>query len=428
MGADAGNAFAEAPPATEVFYMRIDDQFREWWMEHMNRPSIPPGYVLPVNHALQGHPEAPRLWEKHIHHILVDKLNFIPTTHEKCLYSRRLPHAPGELQMILRQVDDFSVSAREQSTCQEIIRLIGSHLTVPLNDLGIIRKFNGVNIQQTRWYIKLSCEDYILKILRHHQWQELKASNIPLPMRSDSKYQREMEHAKRPTNPHEQLQVQTQAGFSYRMAIGELIYALVVARLDISFPVIKLSQYSASPATTHYQAILHVFAYLNNTREEGLIYWRKTPRQDLPDIAPPPPRSNPTDRLERPIAGSSTAILTYSDSDWGSDASHRRSVTGVVILLAGAAVIYLTQYQKAVALFSTEAEFVAASEAGKRSIYLRTILADLGFSNDNPTQLFVDNTGAVFMIDAGAPTKRTRHVDIRYFALLEWSDSGQIKA
>ena len=30
MGADAGNAFAEAPPATEPFYMRIDDQFREW--------------------------------------------------------------------------------------------------------------------------------------------------------------------------------------------------------------------------------------------------------------------------------------------------------------------------------------------------------------------------------------------------------------
>ena len=36
----------------------------------------------------------------------------------------------------------------------------------------------------------------------------------------------------------------------------------------------------------------------------------------------------------------------------------------------------------------------------------------------------------VFVVDAGAPTRRrTRHVDIRYyFALLEWSDSGQIKA
>ena len=149
MGADAGNAFAEAPPATEPFFMRIDDQFREWWTEYKGRPPIPPGYVLPVNHALQGHPEAPRLWERHIHDIIVNNLKFAPTTHEKCLYSRR--DSTDNLQMILRQVDDFSVSATEQDVCQDIIRQIGSHLTVPLNDLGIIRKFNGVNIQQTKW-------------------------------------------------------------------------------------------------------------------------------------------------------------------------------------------------------------------------------------------------------------------------------------
>jgi hypothetical protein len=119
MGADAGNAFAEAPPATEPFYMRIDDQFREWWTECQGRPPIPPGYVLPVNHALQGHPEAPRLWERHIHDILVNKLQFVPTTHEKCLYSRR--DSQDNLQMILRQVDDFSVSAMEQQECREII-------------------------------------------------------------------------------------------------------------------------------------------------------------------------------------------------------------------------------------------------------------------------------------------------------------------
>ena len=329
--------------------------------------------------------------------------------------------------MILRQVDDFSVSAKEQSTCQDIIKQIGSHLTVPLNDLGIIRKFNGVNIHQTRWFIKISCEDYILKILLHHQWQDLKASNIPIPMRSDSKYQRELELAIRPTTPADQLHLQKQAGFSYRMTTGELIYALVVARLDISFAIIKLCQYSASPAAIHYQAIKHVFAFLNNTREDGLVYWRSRPRDNLPDVAPPQPRSNPINQLERPLVAP-TVILTYSDSDWGSDASHRRSVTGIIILLAGAAVLYLTHYQKAVALSSTEAEFVAASEAGKRSLYIRSILADLGFSQDNPTQLLIDNTGAVFMVDAGAPTKRTRHVDIRYFALLEWSETGQIKA
>ena len=71
---------------------------------------------------------------------------------------------------------------------------------------------------------------------------------------------------------------------------------------------------------------------------------------------------------------------------------------------------------------------MAASDTGKTAIYMRPILSDLGFSQDNPTQLLIDNTGAVFMIDAQAPTKRTRHVDIRYFALLQWSNSGQVKA
>lgn len=85
--------------------------------------------------------------------------------------------------MILCQLDDFSVSATAQQDCQDIIRQIGTHLKVPLNDLGIIRKFNGVNIQQTKWYIKISCEEYLMKILMKHEWLQLKASNLPVPMR-----------------------------------------------------------------------------------------------------------------------------------------------------------------------------------------------------------------------------------------------------
>ena len=83
-----------------------------------------------------------------------------------------------------------------------------------------------------------------------HQWPELKASNLPLPMRSDSKYQRSLELAERPISSLDQLLVQDNAGFSY-CATGELIYALVAARLDISFAVIKLSQYAANPAAIH---------------------------------------------------------------------------------------------------------------------------------------------------------------------------------
>ena len=43
LGADTGNAFAEATPPDQVFYMIIDDQYRTWWTEHLLRSPIPLG-------------------------------------------------------------------------------------------------------------------------------------------------------------------------------------------------------------------------------------------------------------------------------------------------------------------------------------------------------------------------------------------------
>jgi hypothetical protein len=91
-------------------------------------------------------------------------------------------------------------------------------------------------------------------------------------------------------------------------------------------------------------------------------------------------------------------------------------------------VVYKTQYQRAVAPSSTEAEFVSASDAGKLALYIRSLLADLGFTQSHPTSLRIDNRGAIHMVTAGAPTKRTRHVDIRYFALLQSAETGQLTA
>lgn len=67
-GADAGNAFAESPPPVAPFFIEVDDAYREWWTDHLGKLPIPEDYVLPVKHALQGHPESPWLWEKHITH------------------------------------------------------------------------------------------------------------------------------------------------------------------------------------------------------------------------------------------------------------------------------------------------------------------------------------------------------------------------
>ena len=92
----------------------------------------------------------------------------------------------------------------------------------------------------------------------------------------------------------------------------------------------------------------------------------------------------------------------------------------MIIMMSGTAIIYKTKYQKAVlVLSSTEAEFASAAETtGNMILYIRSLLNNLGIAQETPTQLHVDNTGAVFMISSQAPMKRTRHVNIKYFPLL----------
>jgi hypothetical protein len=85
-GADVSNAFAEAPPPKQGFYIHPDWAFREWWVNHKKRPPIPDGDVIPILLAMQGHPELPWLWEKHADAILRE-CGMVPTVHEPCLYS-----------------------------------------------------------------------------------------------------------------------------------------------------------------------------------------------------------------------------------------------------------------------------------------------------------------------------------------------------
>ena len=48
-----------------------------------------------------------------------------------------------------------------------------------------------------------------------------------------------------------------------------------------------------------------------------------------------------------------------------------------------------------IALSSTEAEIIAASQAAVELVYLRGCLEEMGYKFSEPPTLYVDNTGAV---------------------------------
>ena len=79
------------------------------------------------------------------------------------------------------------------------------------------------------------------------------------------------------------------------------------------------------------------------------------------------------------------------------------------------------------ALSSTEAESYAMVEAAKAALYIRSILEELGLPQLHATELFADNCGARQLAMAQQPTQRTRHVDMREFAVLQWTDDELIR-
>jgi hypothetical protein len=89
----------------------------------------------------------------------------------------------------------------------------------PLNDLGVIKRFNGIDILQARDFVKISCETYIDKIVSLHGWQDELASNQPVPMRSDSESLQKLELSKGPEDPAEAQALKHDMGFSYRQAL-----------------------------------------------------------------------------------------------------------------------------------------------------------------------------------------------------------------
>ena len=85
-GTNVSNAFAEAPPPKQGFFICPDCAFHKWWVQYKQLPSIPSSHVIPVLSAMQGHPESPRLWEKHVDNILRET-GLSPTILDPCLYS-----------------------------------------------------------------------------------------------------------------------------------------------------------------------------------------------------------------------------------------------------------------------------------------------------------------------------------------------------
>ena len=164
----------------------------------------------------------------------------------------------------------------------------------------------------------------------------------------------------------------------------------------------------------------YLFNYLAQTVDHGIYFWRKDINTELQAGEIPKVQLDDHPKADENIEDKSHIMRGDVDSDWAGDNLHRRSISGYILTLAGAAIYYKSKFQDCISLSSTEAEFQAACEAAKSIMYVRSILEEIGLEQEDASTLFIDNNGALLMANAKQPTKRTRHMDIKHFKIQEW--------
>ena len=173
-GADAQDAYAHEE-ADGNTYLAIDDAYADWYYNKYGK-SVDRKYVLPVKHALQGHPKSGKFWMHLIDKVLIKELGFKTTTHDRCIYMRT---RNGKPEYILRQVDDFLIGCTDEKTAKTLTNDIGLKIQLPaekkdgvnpMEYLGLVKDYNGVEITQTSHYNEMSCGNYIERLCKSHGW------------------------------------------------------------------------------------------------------------------------------------------------------------------------------------------------------------------------------------------------------------------
>jgi hypothetical protein len=91
-------------------------------------------------------------------------------------------------------------------------------------------------------------------------------------------------------------------------------------------------------------------------------------------------------------------------------------------------VSWQSRKQTTVTLSSTEAEYMAASEAVKEALWWRSFIhsLDIGYDEKLATRIRSDNQGSICLTKNAGSHSRTKHIDVRHYFIRDEVDRGAI--
>ncbi|KAH9659018.1 hypothetical protein KPL70_023705 [Citrus sinensis] len=129
--------------------------------------------------------------------------------------------------------------------------------------------------------------------------------------------------------------------------------------------------------------------------------------------------------VSRYMANREFTVRGCVDSDFAGDLDKRKSTTGYVFTLAGAAVSWVSKLQTVVALSTTEAEYMAATQACKEAIWIQRLLEELEHKQQK-IPVFCDSQSTLHIARNPTFYSRTKHIGVQYHFVREVVEDGSV--
>ncbi|GJU24324.1 retrovirus-related pol polyprotein from transposon TNT 1-94 [Tanacetum coccineum] len=118
-------------------------------------------------------------------------------------------------------------------------------------------------------------------------------------------------------------------------------------------------------------------------------------------------------------------IVVYSDFDHARDYVDRKSTSGICTFVGCCLTSWFSKKQTALAISTTEAEYVSTEKACQQALWMKQALIDYNVRLDD-VPIMYDHKGAIDLSKNPVQHSRTKHIEIRYHFLRDNVQKGHI--
>ena len=347
--------------------------------------------------ALYGFVPSCYEWGEEFHDFIVT-YGFVACCSDRKVF---ILHRDGDVLIVTLHVDDLLMACSGDGGLRDDFMRQNPYR---IKDLGAARRIIGGNIAQDveAGTVSLSLSTYIDAAARRFRITDVGNCDMPAS-------QKLLDDciAARPTE-REIDEVQTE----YYQIGGSILFIATFARPDVAFHAHFISQHFVHCGYAHLRFARRVLGYLLKTMHMGLTYRRSVTFEAVGVFKPEEAGQSGVDG--RPHA--------VSDANFGVS----RSKSGVLFMLASAAVLWRVIVQRSPAISPAEAEFYGLTTTIAESIHVRQLLEELGVVFEAATQVFCDSKAARLLAVQGASSSRTRHIHRRWHFAVYHANDGSI--